>query len=827
MRVDAATTSYKYDSLNRLTQVTYSDGSVIKYTYDAAGNRLAQTITAPIQTETISTPSAPTGPISGTPGTYYAYSTGGAVSNLGHTVQYLFDWGDGTKTGWIQPGTTSFSKSWSANGTYTVTAQARCFTHTTVVSALSSGLSVNINSTETLSKPNTPTGPISGTPGTSYAYSTGGAVSNLGHSVQYLFDWGDGTKSAWLPIGTTSASKSWSANGTHTVTAQARCATDTAAVSAPSSGLAVNIGTYTITVSAAPTAGGTASPSTAKYASGATATVTATAKTGYFFTDWTEGGLSVYPSFPYSFTVTQSRTLVANFSTSSASLPNLTPFKPTTPTAWSDKLVVSTVSGTNTDALSRSPTDTLYVDWAVINNGKAAVTSAFYTELYVDGVLNHTWISSFSTSSPFNVNSYIPVQDYILGSLSAGTHTLKLVTDSTNVIAESNESDNQYIKTIVVGPSLTPYKPSGWSDKIVVSTVTGTHTDALYLSRTDTLYVDWAVINNGSAISSTFYTQLWVDGVLKTTWYTPPPVSFNTVAYIPDYNLGFLSVGTHTIKIVTDSTNVIAESNESDNQYIKTIVVGPNRTDFNSDGKSDYLLLDATGNTKVSYLNGATLLSTVAGPPVTTGWQLASVNDFNGDGKPDVVLFNPSTLQTQIWYLNGVTYVSNAGGPTLPSGWVLRATADFNQDGNPDYLLVDSTGNTRVYYLSGTALSSTIDGPSLPSGWIIVSANDFNGDGKPDYLIYNPSTLETKIWTISSLNGASSTYTSAVGPVIPSGWQLRSALGNYNYSVDKKPDWLLWNPITLQTQIWYMNAVTKIGSANGPTLPAGFSVFGR
>ncbi|MGA2177942.1 MAG: hypothetical protein ABSH38_23590, partial [Verrucomicrobiota bacterium] len=51
-------------------------------------------------------------------------------------------------------------------------------------------------------------------------------------------------------------------------------------------------------------------------------------------------------------------------------------------------------------------------------------------------------------------------------------------------------------------PNLTPYAPSGWSDKIVVSKVTGTTTDSSPLYTTDTLYVDWAVINNGTAATA-------------------------------------------------------------------------------------------------------------------------------------------------------------------------------------------------------------------------------------------------------------------------------------------------------------------------------------
>ena len=95
--------------------------------------------------------------------------------------------------------------------------------------------------TETVSTPSTPVGTTSGYIGTSYSFATGNSTSNLGHSVQYYFDWGDGTNSGWLAAGTFSAQKSWSSANTYNVTAKARCATDTAIESSVSSALAVSI----------------------------------------------------------------------------------------------------------------------------------------------------------------------------------------------------------------------------------------------------------------------------------------------------------------------------------------------------------------------------------------------------------------------------------------------------------------------------------------------------------------------------------------------------------------------------------------------------------
>jgi hypothetical protein len=124
--------------------------------------------------------------------------------------------------------------------------------------------------------------------------------------------------------------------------------------------------------------------------------------------------------------------------------------------------------------------------------------------------------------------------------------------------------------------NLTPYQPSGWSDKIVVTNKIGCTstacTDSSSLYTTDTLYSSWAVLNNGAAATSaSFYCGLYVDGVLKQSWKIDPPFNANSGVYVPDYPIGSLSAGSHSIRIVADSTGVIDESNEGDNEYTLTL----------------------------------------------------------------------------------------------------------------------------------------------------------------------------------------------------------------------------------------------------------------
>ena len=71
---------------------------------------------------------------------------------------------------------------------------------------------------------------------------------------------------------------------------------------------------YTITVSANPSDGGIVAGG-GTYQQGQSCTVTATANEGYTFINWTENGVEVSIESSYTFTVTDHRTLVANFDT--------------------------------------------------------------------------------------------------------------------------------------------------------------------------------------------------------------------------------------------------------------------------------------------------------------------------------------------------------------------------------------------------------------------------------------------------------------------------------------------------------------------------------
>jgi len=157
------------------------------------------------------TPSKPTGEAVGDIGNEYEYSTYKVTDPDGDKVSYLFDWGDGSNSGWID--SLKAKHIWTKKGEFTVTVKAKDQYGAT--SSSSNPLTINMNN-DAPDKPAIPTGPADGETKETLTFTTSSVDPN-GHKVKYYFTWGDGDND-WTELTESgleaAASHTWTEEGT-------------------------------------------------------------------------------------------------------------------------------------------------------------------------------------------------------------------------------------------------------------------------------------------------------------------------------------------------------------------------------------------------------------------------------------------------------------------------------------------------------------------------------------------------------------------------------------------------------------------------------------
>ncbi len=115
-------------------------------------------------------------------------------------------------------------------------------------------------------------------------------------------------------------------------------------------------------------------------------------------------------------------------------------------------------------------------------------------------------------------------------------------------------------------PDLQPYTPSGYAYPVVPSSITGTHTvNTLYAGQPT--YFDWYFINNGTASATgSFYVDLWVDGA-RIIHYPFTSCLAGSNRGFDDWMEVINTPGWHTVRLVVDPDNTIAESDETNNEW--------------------------------------------------------------------------------------------------------------------------------------------------------------------------------------------------------------------------------------------------------------------
>ena len=195
--------------------------------------------------------------------------------------------------------------------------------------------------------------------------------------------------------------------------------------------------------------------------------------------------------------------------------------------------------------------------------------------------------------------------------------------------------------------------------------------------------------------------------------------------------------------------------------------------DLNGDGTPDVIFVNqATGQVDVYFyggLEGATLLGRETISPLSAkGWNVVGATDLNADGRPDLILQNVSTRQVLVNYLGGPKGTTVIRTEELAgdfAGWTAAGMQDVNGDGHPDLILFNDAGQSTVHYFAGslgiTPLgTSYLDSVGSPGWKAVVPSGSANESVAP--------TTESVSILIFDGTGTSSTDVTAVENVVSS-----------------------------------------------------------
>ena len=251
----------------------------------------------------------------------------------------------------------------------------------------------------------------------------------------------------------------------------------------------------------------------------------------------------------------------------------------------------------------------------------------------------------------------------------------------------------------------------------------------------------------------------------------------------------------------TSAAITVAVANQAGNG-----VVG----DFNNDGTPDLLFAHTSGTLYAWFMDGARMIGGdyVSPQTVPGGWQVVGIDDFNADGKSDIIIQHQSTGQLTLWAMDGLARIDEVSLLATSTPWRVSATGDFNGDGQADIIWQHpTTGQLYVWFMDGPNMID--EGYPSPAQvdlrWKVVGTADMNGDGKMDLVWQSPSTGELVAWM---MNGLASTTITRLNPAATNAnWRIRAVA---DFDLDGNAD-LVWQHVSSGSlYIWYMNGTRMV-----------------
>jgi hypothetical protein len=405
-------------------------------------------------------------------------------------------------------------------------------------------------------------------------------------------------------------------------------------------------------------------------------------------------------------------------SAQSNALPDLIPHAPR---GSSYPVTPSSVQGTRTaNALyAGQPT---YFDLALLNQGGAPTALAVATRLYIDGERIATW-----EVGPLPVGWYAQATDLAHTVTSPGWHTVRLIADEDGALPEADEWNNaweyRFFWLAATLPNVQPNVSESWPQPVVLSSLPdGRVAPTLYANQP--AYVDWSIANRSSlSTGHALYTQLYLDGQQVGLWRTDLLLP-NWEAVIEDWPLTVSEPGWHTIRLVADAWDSIAESDEADNvwegEFFWQASDLPNLQPQARPGWPAPLVLSSTPGDSGSG-------TVYAGQPLYFDWSIA--NDSAGDVYQsfEVYLYLDG-LRIAAWPIHGLAAHEATGSldwvyMTSTPGWHTLALVADAGDTVPESDEGDNAWEARVWFQQPEARSVGVE-------WV----NNYHQSGLPPLL---------------------------------------------------------------------------------------------
>jgi hypothetical protein len=174
--------------------------------------------------------------------------------------------------------------------------------------------------------------------------------------------------------------------------------------------------------------------------------------------------------------------------------------------------------------------------------------------------------------------------------------------------------------------------------------------------------------------------------------------------------------------------------------------------DLNGDGNSDLVWFNpSTNQVAVWLMNGNTILAhAILGTGPANG-QIVAIGNLTGTGNAQIIWYAGSTTFTA-W---STTWSGNQPSTTttsfsLPANYSAMAIADFDGDGLPDVVQWEpSSHSISIAKNNGSLAFTTEFSTVVASDWDLVGVADLNGDGNHELVWRNHATGQVAAWVIS------------------------------------------------------------------------------